>query len=218
MTLKKHIILILLVFIASIKPSYAAEDMNKLYAEAVKLIKVNCGDCYKATKAGLEEGINKLKKFIAIKKTEEQEPLIILRNALNTMAVVYAVPDSEEKSAYREEKMAVHKKLLNLYPDDVDVLYEYSVDLRNDVEEEKIFQRILELDPNHLYANYELAVILIQKNDFEGGFSHIRIALKSAVSWDYDNIRARSLEILSLKKRMDLVDTLAKEFPVRKKN
>jgi tetratricopeptide (TPR) repeat protein len=199
--MNKIILIVICLFIACAIAEGKDEEVNlqQEFGNAKKLIESNCGDCMGGTKEALEKGIAELIKVIESGYRNELEAYKLLAYAYNEMAAVYLARNPNEKKIVVEKYRKTYQKLIQLAPNDPEILYGYAISLplEDKTVRLKIFQEILRIDPNHKDANYMAGLILIEKGEYDEGIKDLKKALDQ-LEFDQDlGLAMRAIEILN---------------------
>jgi tetratricopeptide (TPR) repeat protein len=188
--------IIVLVFLVGIYRPLYAQDAQIQFEKAKELIKQNCADCMGATRQGLENGISSLNESIRSGYKNKKEAYILLRDAYNTMRIVYATPSSEEQRNIRREIKIVNEKLVQIDPNDPKILYEYARYLDDSDAQLQVYEIILKIDPDDVDARFASGKIMIEKGNVNEGIAELRETLRRAKGQEYENYGKRTVEIL----------------------
>lgn len=201
------------IFLTALLPILAwAQDVDpeKLFLEGSHLIiEEHCGDCYKRTREGTEEGIAKIIEALDAGYEDKATAYKILAEAFKVIAVIYAVPDSEEQDQlfvkYREALL----QILSLDPNETDVRYHYASSFRDEEKRTAEYREILKIDPDHFLARYSIGMSLIEEytqgvhmnnpqdpSFLEKGIEETSMAIANANNYQLDLAKSRLIPTL----------------------
>lgn len=136
-------------------------DSEKLFSEGRLLIENNCADCYGGTKEGFEEGVAKIIKAIDMGYEDKIAAYNVLAESYRILALVYAVPGSEEQEGFYEKFRETYQKILSLDPNETEMRFHYASSYRDQEKRIVEYKEILKIDPNNFSAHYAIGVSLI---------------------------------------------------------
>ncbi|GEM_PF-1465066 len=153
------------------------------FARGQQLLEKNCGDCYGATRAGLEEAIAELRKARDTGNFDAPRLRAIHRllgQAYGTLAHVFLPPDSEEKNqALRRQHESLEMALRYGTPE-TDLYVEYAATLARPQEQIPVLLDALTRDPRHADARFFLGMIFANAAENEEAIYHLRLAVEYA--------------------------------------
>lgn len=161
-----------------------------------RLLDENCGDCYQQTREGLEEAISELAAAARMSSENDIEVLTLLASAYNTYVLTYLKWNTPEYNRYWTERTRILERILQLNPDDVVALIEYSEAIDDKDQAVQLWKRVLDLDPDNVSAHRLLGAFLLQKGETEAGLQHWRecyAAAEGRLKIDYGEDLVRAL-------------------------
>ncbi len=161
-------------------PAAAADTAAELFAAARAMIDANCADCYQATRHGLEGGIDTMKQAIDAGFTDQVAAYKALARGYNTLALVHAIPDSDEQKLIVRQQQAVYEHLVEIAPNDAEVRIEYALFLREPAAKVEHLEVAAKAAPDSADARYLLALALLDAGDAEAASPHARRAIALA--------------------------------------
>ena len=155
-----------------------------LFTQGKTLIENNCGDCRGGTRAGLETGIETMRQAIELGYPNKAEAYKLLTQAYNTLALVYAEPDSAEQKKVQSEQRELYRQLIELDPNDAAIRVEYAILAEDPYERLMQLRQAVEVAPKFAEARFVLAATLIERGDWESGTAEARTAIAQAQDAD----------------------------------
>lgn len=146
----------------------APADPEILLRQGRMLIENNCGDCMGSTNEGMLKGIKKVERALELGSPDRLEAYRLLAYGWGQMAHVYLKWDSPEYRSALKRQQEAFEKALELAPRDVDILFDYSLTVRDDSALAEILRRILELEPEHIGGLFHLGQIEVEQGDPKG--------------------------------------------------
>lgn len=147
----------------------ATSEAEKRFQSGKALIEQNCGDCEEATRDGLQEGINEIKAVLEKGYADKLSAYQLISDAYNTIAIVYAAPDSEEQKALLEKKRVIDEQILALSPNSPRLLYECGISLENKEERLRVMRRVLAIEPTNASARAVVGKLLVKRGQVDDG-------------------------------------------------
>lgn len=212
MVMKKYIIVILIIMTFSSIGNAQEENAEKHFQLGKKLIEVNCGDCMDATRKGLEDGIAELLKSIEMGYPDKIAVYKLIADAYNTLAFVYAVPDSKEQKEIRNKQIEIYKQILRLDPRNQGILYQYALTYEDTNDQLIALQEVLKINPDHADARFAIGILLVQKGQLEDGIKELKKAVDLADSVRLEVYGNRLVDILIQHGRKKEAEEVSKEL------
>ncbi|HSR52312.1 MAG TPA: hypothetical protein VLV83_15905 [Acidobacteriota bacterium] len=148
--------------------------------EGRRLLEKNCADCMGSSRAGLEQAIAELEKAAELSEEQDPETLRLLAEAYNVLIHVYLDRSPPEKNEYKSKRALALKRLVELQPNDAQVLMDYARTLAKPQEKTEIWKRVLQLDPTHAGAHRAIGARLLQDGEVDQGLGHWRAAYEAS--------------------------------------
>ena len=155
-------------------------DPSNLLKEGRALLERNSGDSVGATRNGLETGIELLNHALELGLEEPALPTELSLVPMVTSRLSMQRPDSADQQKAREQQKNCWQHLLELLPDDTEVLYENVSYLEEENEQIAMLERILAIDSEHLQAMSISVDFLSGNGQVEQGLDYMRSALLKA--------------------------------------
>jgi hypothetical protein len=148
------------------------------------LIQSNCVDCMGGSRAGREEGVGEIEDALKAGYSNKRAAYKLLLDAYGELDT-YTEKDPPAHKAYAEQKSVVLKKLVDMSPQDPEVLQTYANSLQDPAEKAVVLSKIVALNPNFTDAWYELGLITAQKGRTAAGIQmEVKCSLPDAVEWN----------------------------------
>lgn len=147
-------------FAGSVEPD--SVDPQTLLREGQRLVEENCGDCMGATREGLELGIQKIEEAMKLGIVDLADAYRSLGEAYNDLAFVYTKSGSSERREALRTQQTYYQRLVQLEPEDTEALYELA-GTYHDERRLELLRRLLEIDPDHLDARFNLGQALVSR-------------------------------------------------------
>lgn len=195
----------------------ASGDADELLLKARAQIENNCGDCHEGTRPDLEAGIEAVKNAIELGCRDQAAAYKALAEGYNTLAFVYALPDSREKEFIREQQGAAYERLLALVPDDPQAHFDYAVFIDDAGAKLEHARAAAELAPKWAEARFLFAATLVQSGNWEEAFPEAQAAIENADLVDVERYGRRLGELFDLAGRPKEAETLRAEAAARAK-
>ena len=158
----------------------AAAERDELFAKGRALIDDNCGDCHRATRQGLQAGIEAVKQALELGFADEKAAYKALADGYNTLALVYVIPDSEEQKFVRGQQERAYLHLLEIAADDAQVRFDYAQFLADPAAKLEHFEAAAKLAPRWAEARFALAATLAAAGNVEAALPEARAAIALA--------------------------------------
>jgi len=163
-----------------VSSSVAAAERDELFAKGRALIDDNCGDCHGATRLGLQAGIEAVKQALELGLADEKAAYKALAEGYNTLALVYAVPDSEEQKFIRGQQEGAYRRLLEIAAGDAQVRFDYAQFLSDPRAKLEHFAAAAKLAPQWAEARFALAAALAGTGKLEAALPEASTAIALA--------------------------------------
>ena len=203
------LLLTLAIACADARQEASAEDR---FQRGRQFIEANCGDCMGSTRAGLEQGIGEVSKALELGYPDRLAAHRLLAGAYNTLALVFAQPDSKEQKAAFEERRQVYEKILALDPSDVETRYLYATSLRDKAQKMTQLRKVLELQPDHADARFAVGVLLVEDGRTDDGLIELRKAFDLSGGARAEAYGTRLMQILTALGRKQEAEDIAKKL------
>ncbi len=181
--------MVLVLATLSAHPAFSADLQAKAEArfeEGSSLIEKNGHESMVATKAGLERGIELVRRAMELGYPDTQARYLKLAEALNELAFSYYDDQSEQFGDLANHRDLLYRRLLDLYPDSAEVLYENAF-LTEDPEGRKVLlRRAVEADSSHALSSYALGMQLIEEGNFKEGVPLARKGSRIVMRWYFN--------------------------------
>lgn len=159
------------------KASTVPGEAQKHFERGKKLIEDNCIDCMGGNQAGLEGGIGEIEAALQAGYLYRKSAYKLLSDAYAGM-ITYTGKNQEESKAYAAKRARTDRKLLELDPNDPDVLDRYETTLENDSEKVEILRRLVKIDPNP-DRKFNLGYLLLKQRKVNEGMPLLRSAIET---------------------------------------
>ena len=186
---------------------------SELLAEGTALIERNCGECYGATRSGMEEGIAKVQSALELLREDTTQAYRVLGAAYRQMAHAFAKPDSEGKKIFIEKQLGAYENLLKMDPEDTDALFLYymALPVRDKIAEP--LEKILALQPEHQDARFSLGLHQVYYGGkVDEGIENMQRVMASADEEFIRDFGAQLLEVLRAEGRQEEARALAQRL------
>jgi hypothetical protein len=164
----------------------APKPGQKQFARGRHLIQSNCVDCMGGGRAGMEQGIHQIEEALKAGYPNKKAAYKLLLNAYSDLST-FTEKDPPAHQAYAEKRAQVLKKLMEMSPQDPEVLKEYADSLQDPDEKAAVLAKIIALNPNLTDARYELGLITARKGKTAEGIQMVEDAI--AHQGDPDSLR-----------------------------
>jgi hypothetical protein len=162
------------------------ESAKKTEADAAKhfdrgkaLIENNCIDCMGGTQAGMEQGIREVEAALRAGYRHRKAAYELLSDAYAGM-ITYTGKKPAEERAYTTKRQEIDRKLLEMYPEDPDVLQRYETWLdftpENEGERIRILKQLIKIKPTPV-SKFGLGMMLMKKRNVNEGLALVRSAI-----------------------------------------
>jgi hypothetical protein len=155
---------------AAVKPG------QKQFVLGRKLIQSNCVDCMDGSRAGMEQGIRQVEEALKAGYTNKKAAYKLLLSAYSNLDT-YTEKDPPANQAYAQKSAQVLKKLVEISPQDPEVLKLYADSLQDPDEKAAVLAKAVALNPNFIAAKYELGLITAQKGKTGTGIQMMEDAI-----------------------------------------
>ena len=173
----------LMLLVQFIGPDAKSEDLSRkaeeLFNEGSALIEWNNHDSTDATKSGLERGIELVRRAVELGYPDIRSAYLLLAAANNDLAFSYHGGEGEEFDDIAEHRDDYYRRLLELYPNDAEVLFQNSDLVGGKGFELDLLRRAVEADPNHAESNFYLGIYLMQAGNYEEGIPFARRGIEN---------------------------------------
>ena len=159
------------------KASNSPGEAQKHFERGKKLIENNCIDCMGGTRAGLEGGIREIQAALQAGYGDRKTAYKLLSDAYAGM-ITYTEKNQEESKAYAAKRAQTDRKLLELDPNDPDVLDRYETTLENDSEKIEILRRLVKIEPDP-DRKFNLGYLLLKQRKVNEGMPLVRSAIET---------------------------------------
>ncbi|MCI0540562.1 MAG: hypothetical protein L0Z50_35630 [Verrucomicrobiales bacterium] len=156
------------------------QSAKEHFVRGKELIEANGADSMGATRHGLEKGMAEVRQAIDHGYEDQVAAYKLLAHAYNTLALVYAEPDSEEQKQIFLLQRQTLEKLLELKPDDPRIRAEYARVTKDTKAEIAAWRDILASDPNDPQTRYSLGMLLVYDSQADEGARHLKKAVELA--------------------------------------
>ena len=192
--MKRLSVTLLLVLLLPL-PAAATDTAAELFAAGRALIDDNCSECYQATRHGLEAGVDAVKQALDAGLTDRVAAYKALARAYNTLAVVHALPDSDEQKLLARQQQAVYEQLVEAAPNDAEVRINYAQFLREPAAKVEHLEVAVKAAPDSADARYLLALALFDAGRNDDALPQARravaLARRSAVGNYLEHLEER---------------------------
>lgn len=188
-----------------------AAERDELFAKGRGLIDDNCGDCHGGTRQGLQAGIEAVKEALELGFADEKAAYQALVDGYNTLALVYAIPDSEEQQFVRGQQEGAYGRLLEVAADDAQVRFDYAQFLTDPAAKLEHFEAAANLAPKWAEARFALAASLIAAGNVEAALAEAQTAIALATRDEAERYGRRLGELFDLAGRPDEATMLREE-------
>ena len=152
-------------------------EAKKHFERGKQLIENNCIDCMDGSQAGLEGGIGEIEAALHAGYDDRKTAYKLLSDAYAGM-ITYTEKNQEESKAYEAKRARTDRKLLELDPNDPDVLDRYVTTLQNDPEKIEVLRRLVKIDPNP-DRKFNLGYLLLKQRKVNEGMRLVRSAIET---------------------------------------
>jgi len=149
---------------------------QKEFARGQHFIESNCVDCMGGGRTGMEEGIRQMEAALKAGYPDKKAAYKLLLNAYSNLAT-YTEKDPPAHQACAQKQLEALKRLVELSPEDLDVLKEYADSLQDGDEKAAVLAKIVRLNPNFTDARYELGLITARKGKTAEGIQMVVYAI-----------------------------------------
>ncbi len=154
---------------------------KEMFFEGKRLIERNVSDSTGGNREVLEEGIRKIRRSRTLGHEETLGAYQLMIDAQTSIAFIYADPDFADKKKAMYSLGSLYEDALEIYPDNVELLYHASSYAPGGKSREEILRRILELDPEFSFARFSLGQLLIlEGKDKVAGEAMMREAYRNS--------------------------------------
>jgi hypothetical protein len=192
-----------------------AAEPDELLVRGRALIDANCGDCHGGTRSGLEEGLAAVKKALDFGLADQVAAHKALAEGYNTLALVYAVPDSEEQRLIGGWQEASYRRLIELAPRDPLVRFDYAQFLSDPALRLEHLEQATRLAPSWAVVRFLLAMTLAETGAWDRALPEARAAIAGAGRDDVERYGLHLVEVFELGGRFAEAESLRSE--VRRK-
>lgn len=200
----------------SLMGSAQEPNLQERFARAKQLIESNGADSTGATRRGLERGIAELRKAIEGGYEDRALAYKLLADAYNTLALVYAGPDSQEQEKIFALRKVALERLLELKPDDPRIRAEYARAAKNKEMEITAWRDVVASGPNDADARWSLGMLLVYDGQIDEGVTHLKKMVEVADLYRGQIYTRRAQDALIEKGRM--VDAAEIQGLIEKRN
>jgi tetratricopeptide (TPR) repeat protein len=150
-----------------------------------RLVSDNCGECEGRNISEFDRGVALIEQAVREGVKERRKAMLLLADAYGEYAFSYDKqrPMSETtRSSWRERVADVYRELLRDNPNDIPLLLGYANVLEDKQEALKIYQHILEIQPDTASAAFYVAILHVETGDVKIGVEEFvsALGLKSA--------------------------------------
>ena len=184
---------------------------DELLVRGRTLIDDNCGDCHGGTRSGLEEGLAAVKKALDLGLADRVAAHKALADGYNTLALVYAVPDSEDQRLILGLQATSYQRLIELAPRDPQVRFDYALFLSDPTLSLEQLEEATRLAPSWAQARFLLAMALTETGAWDRALLEARTAIAGARRHDVEHYGQRLAEMFELEGRSAEAKSLRNE-------
>ena len=144
-----------------------------------ELIENNCIDCRGGTQAGMVQGIREVEAALQAGYRNRKAAFELLSDAYADM-VTYTGKNPAIAKAYTTKRQQIDRKLLEMYPEDPDVLQRYETWLDftpgNESERMRILKQLVKIKPTPV-SEFGLGMMLMKQRNLNEGLPLVRRAI-----------------------------------------
>lgn len=156
------------------------QSAKEHFVRGKELIEANGADSMGATRQGLEKGMAEVRTAIEQGYEDQVAAYELLAHGYNTLALVYAEPDSEEQKQMVTLQTQTVERLLELRPDDPRIRAEHARLVRDTKKQIAAWRDILATDPNNPDSRYSLGMLLVHDDQLDEGSKQLKKAVELA--------------------------------------
>jgi hypothetical protein len=169
-------LLSLVVGFAGFAVGQAVKPGQEQFARGRDLVESNCVDCMGGARAGMEQGVRQIEDALKAGYPDKKAAFKLLLNAYSELST-FTEKDPPAHQAYAEKRAQILKGLVEISPQDPEVLKEYADSLQDPDKKEAALTKIIALNPNLSDARYELGLITTRKGKTAEGIQMVEDAI-----------------------------------------
>lgn len=153
-------------------------EQSALLSDGVKAIEKNCSDCYGRSRAELQEGIDKVERYLAEDGPEKARAYGALSDGYGVKLFFFTPHETLEEKSLWELRYQIAKKWIAADPTDPEPWTRIAHLMVPKAEKISALRQALALDDHRYDAHASLGTNLASVGDFDEGIVHLKIAFE----------------------------------------